>query len=69
MADYLALDWDDQRLVGVAAHVASKNVQVRAFLDFKWAEGEIPSEQPGAAGKRLRAELDLVSVSCLRHFS
>jgi hypothetical protein len=63
MADYLALDWDDQRLVGVAAHVASKNVQVRAVLDFKWAEGEIPSEQPGAAGKRLRAELDLVSAS------
>jgi hypothetical protein len=63
MADYLALDWDDQRLVGVAAHVASKNVEVRAVLDFKWAVGETPSEQPGAAGKRLRAELDQVSAS------
>src|SRR5580704_11582908 len=63
MADYLALDWDDQRLVGVAAHVASKSVQVRAVLDFKWAEGEIPSEQPAAAGARLRAELDQISAS------
>ncbi|HEV7998316.1 MAG TPA: hypothetical protein VGP63_00460 [Planctomycetaceae bacterium] len=63
MADYLALDWDDQRLVGVAAQVASKHVQIRAVLDFKWAEGETPSEQPEAAGKRLRAELDQISAS------
>jgi hypothetical protein len=63
MADYLALDWDDQRLVGVAAQVASKHVQIRAILDFKWAEGETPSEQPGAAGKRLRAELDRASAA------
>src|SRR5579872_2073985 len=63
MADYLALDWDDQRLVGVAAHMASKSVQVRAVLDFKWAQSEIPSEQPAAAGKRLREELDRVSAS------
>jgi hypothetical protein len=63
MADYLALDWDDQRLVGVAAQVASKHVQIRAVLDFKWAEGETPSEQPEAAGKRLRAELDQASAA------
>jgi hypothetical protein len=63
MADYLALDWDDQRLVGVAGQVASKHVQIRAVLDFKWAEGETPSEQPEAAGKRLRAELDQASAA------
>ena len=63
MADYLALDWDDQRLVGVVAQVASKHVQIRAVLDFKWAEGEVPSEQPAAAGKRLRAELDQAGAS------
>ncbi|HET6328933.1 MAG TPA: hypothetical protein VFG04_29890 [Planctomycetaceae bacterium] len=63
MADYLALDWDDQRLVGVAAQVAAKHVQIRAVLDFKWAEGETPSEQPAAAGKRLRAELDQTAAS------
>jgi hypothetical protein len=63
MADYLALDWDDQRLVGVAAHVASKSVTVRAVLDFQWAEGELPSEQPAAAGKRLKAELENASIS------
>ncbi|HXY37785.1 MAG TPA: hypothetical protein VEI07_26400, partial [Planctomycetaceae bacterium] len=62
MPEYLALDWDDQRLVGVAAQVASKHVDVRAVLDFTWAEGEIPSEQPEAAGKRLRTELDQASV-------
>ncbi len=63
MADYLALDWDDQRLVGVAAQVAAKHVQIRAVLDFKWGEGETPSEQPEAAGKRLRAELDQTVAS------
>jgi hypothetical protein len=62
MADYLSLDWDDQRFVGVAAHVASKTIEIRAILDFTWAEGEIPSEQPEAAGKRLRAELDRAGV-------
>jgi len=62
MAEYLALDWDDQRLVGVIAQVASKGVEVRALLDFTWAEGEMPSEQPEAAGKRLRAELDKISA-------
>jgi hypothetical protein len=63
MADYLVLDWDDQHLVGVVAQVASKHVQIRAVLDFKWAEGELPSEQPQAAGKRLRAELDQTGAS------
>jgi hypothetical protein len=63
MADYLALDWDDQRLVGVAAHVASKKVEIRAVLDFTWGAGEVPSEQPEAAGLRLRAELDRTSAS------
>jgi hypothetical protein len=63
MPEYLALDWDDQRLVGVAAQVASKHVEVRTVLDFTWAEGEIPSEQPAAAGKRLRTELEQASVS------
>src|SRR5580704_18712454 len=62
MGDYLALDWDDQRLVGVSAQVASKSVEVRAVLDFTWAPAEIPSEQPEAAGKRLRAELEKVSA-------
>jgi hypothetical protein len=62
MAEYLALDWDDQRLAGVAAQVASRRVEVRAVLDFAWGEGETPSEQPEAAGKRLRAELDKISV-------
>jgi hypothetical protein len=63
MADYLALDWDDQRLVGVAAQVASKKVDVRAVLDFTWGAAELPSEDPQAAGKRLRAELDRVSAA------
>ena len=63
MAEYLALDWDDQRLVGVAAQVASKSATVRGVLDFQWAEGELPSEQPEAAGKRLKAELEKASIS------
>jgi hypothetical protein len=62
MSEYLALDWDDQRLVGVAAQVASKRVEIRALLDFTWGEGETPSEHPEAAGKRLRAELDQISA-------
>jgi hypothetical protein len=62
MSEYLALDWDDQRLVGVAAQVASKHVEIRALLDFTWGEGETPSEHPEAAGKRLRAELDQISA-------
>ncbi|HEV8069262.1 MAG TPA: hypothetical protein VGP76_16095 [Planctomycetaceae bacterium] len=62
MSEYLALDWDDQRLVGVAAQVASKRVEIRAVLDFTWGEGETPSEHPEAAGKRLRAELDQISA-------
>jgi hypothetical protein len=62
MSEYLALDWDDQRLVGVAAQVASKHVEIRAVLDFTWDAGEIPSESPEAAGKRLRSELEKIAA-------
>lgn len=65
MSEFLALDWDDQQCVGVAARLAPPNAQLRQWVRFEWAAEERPSENPQAAGKRLRAELDRAGVETL----
>jgi Tfp pilus assembly protein PilN len=62
MSDFLALDWDDQQLVAVAAHVSPNETQLRKWLRFEWTADDRPSEHPAEAGKRLRQELDRAGI-------
>ena len=62
MSEYLALDWDDQQLLGLDAQVASESLHVRKCVRFEWKADARPSEHTEAAGKQLRAELDRAGI-------
>jgi Tfp pilus assembly PilM family ATPase len=62
MSEYLALDWDDQQLLGLDAQVASESLHVRKCVRFDWKADARPSEHTEAAGKQLRAELDRAGI-------
>src|SRR5580658_8795008 len=63
MSEFLALDWDDQQLVGLDAQVAPSSVQVHKCLHFDWAAEARPFEHADAAGKQLRRELDRAGIA------
>src|ERR1700722_17213904 len=62
MSEYLALDWDDQQLLGLDAQVASESLHVRKWVRFEWKADARPSEHTEAAGKQRRAELDRAGI-------
>lgn len=62
MSDFLALDWDDQQLVGVEARIGAKSVELRKWVRIEWTAEEHPSEHPQIAGQRLRAELNRLGI-------
>jgi Tfp pilus assembly PilM family ATPase len=63
MSEFLALDWDDQQLMGLDAHVAPQDVHLRKWVRFDWTAGARPSESAEAAGKQLRAELNRAGMT------
>ncbi len=63
MSEFLALDWDDQQLLGLDAQVAPRSVHLRQCLRFDWTADARPSEHAEAAGKQLRAELNRAGIA------
>jgi Tfp pilus assembly PilM family ATPase len=63
MSELLALDWDDQQLLGLDGQAGSHEVHLRKWLRFDWSADSRPSEHPEAAGKQLRAELDRAGIA------
>jgi Tfp pilus assembly PilM family ATPase len=63
MSEFLALDWDDQQLMGLDAQVDPQNVHLRKWVRFDWTAGARPSEHADEAGKQLRAELNRAGIT------
>src|ERR1700685_1691509 len=63
MSEFLALDWDEQHVMGLDAQVSPQDVHLRKWVRFEWASGAHPTENPEAAGKQLRAELNHAAIS------
>jgi Tfp pilus assembly PilM family ATPase len=63
MSEYLALDWDDQQLLGLDAQVTADAVHVRKWVRFDWNADARPSEHAEAAGKQLRLQLDHAGIA------
>jgi hypothetical protein len=66
MSEFLALDWDDQQLVGLDAQVAPSSVNVRKCVHFNWTAEARPFEHAEAAGKQLRLELDRAGIGATK---
>ena len=62
MSEFLALDWDDQQLLGLDAQVAPHSVHLRKWVRFDWNADARPSEHAEAAGKQLQAELTRAGI-------
>jgi len=63
MSEHLALDWDDQQLLGLDGQVASHEVHLRKWVRFDWSADSRPFEHAEAAGKQLRVELDRAGIA------
>jgi hypothetical protein len=66
MAEFLALDWDDQQLLALDAQVAPTSVHVRKRVHFEWTADARPFEHAEAAGKQLRLELDRAGIAATK---
>lgn len=66
MSEFLALDWDDQQLLGLDAQVAPSSVHVRKCVHFEWTAEARPFEHAEAAGKQLRSELDRAGIAATK---
>jgi hypothetical protein len=66
MSEFLALDWDDQQLLCLAAQVSAASVHVLKRIQFDWTAEARPFEHAQAAGKQLRAELDRAGIAATK---
>ena len=63
MTNYLALDWEDDRLSGVDADVSGNRVRVLSTFQLQWPEDAAPQHDPVRAGEWLKSELQRLAVS------
>jgi hypothetical protein len=66
MSEFLALDWDDQQLLGLDAQIAPSSVHLRKRVHFEWTADARPFEHAEAAGKQLRLELDRAGIGATK---
>lgn len=63
MPDFLALDWENDQLCGLEAHVSGDRVRVKNCLCLRFPEQMDASQEPGQVGRWLKEELARAGVT------